>query len=64
MKEIIIKKGEVIEVFVYERGDLIDRFKLKLNCNNVPYRVNDWKNENKGILSGNLCIGNSGAISN
>ena len=33
MKELIIKKGEVMIVYVYENGKQIDKFEIKVNCN-------------------------------
>jgi len=34
MKELIIKKGEVMIVYVYENGKQIDKFEIKVNVNN------------------------------
>jgi len=34
MKELIIKKGETMIVYVYENGKLIDTFEIKVNVNN------------------------------
>lgn len=33
MKELIIKKGEVMIVYVYENGKQIDKFEIKVNVN-------------------------------
>jgi len=51
MKEIILKQGEVIQVYIYERGELIDQFKMVLNCNLQPIRVQEKKlNQDKTTI--------------
>jgi len=43
MKELIIKKGEVIRVYIYENGKCIKKFDLTLNCNYEPYKMKEIK---------------------
>lgn len=40
MKEIIIEKGEVVKVFVYEGGKCIKQFGFRLNRNLQPFADN------------------------
>jgi len=36
MKEIIIDKSEIVKVFIYDKGKLLETYELKINKNDYP----------------------------